>query len=599
MGLPCGEGLSCPEGQTCDIISNECGPASEALVLRDDTAADFAMPGADTAEVAIELQGFVGPIAYVTGGIRITGYDGLLVPDVATASFDDIVANNQPTGTGIERSSKILFGATNPPGLGLASPDSATILVEGEINFDALGNWRFRLEANDRGFFEIARPGSATFERVVADVNVGTIRTFTPTETGWHRFRGAFQDAAELLDFDLQADPPNVSGLGFKEIPVDLLRARASDVSGLLLDGFENANMLHLRGSLVTGDSLVDVTLGMDAFGLPIGIAGFSLRWSGQFLIDEQDDYTFALDTLGGHRLWIDGVRVADNYSFAAETSTSPVSLAPGWHDIVLDLNKSGGTGGGRLSLVVTGGGFADGVIPADHLRPIPGRVSRFVADHNTAPLPIPDGGSATRSLTLDLPPSMTRATDLTAAVELTAAQLSSISLVLDPATGANINVVAPGDFTGMGTKFLFIPLTTANAGSFWQFIGTDNLVDMLVGEITSVYVTTVYDGGIAPFATSSRYESAVRDLGDVVAYERIAWTTRQAPESSAVIVKLRTCETAEACAAEPYVEVSNASVPGVTARRFFQYAVEITSNGDVPTALDAIELRYFVRGNE
>jgi hypothetical protein len=108
------------------------------------------------------------------------------------------------------------------------------------------------------------------------------------------------------------------------------------------------------------------------------------------------------------------------------------------------------------------------------------------------------------------------------------------------------------------------------------------------------------YDGLLLGDLGAASFEAtAVRELGDAVAFERIAWTTRQAAEPSAVIVKLRTCDTAEACAGEPYVEVENATAPNVVPRRFTQYAVEMTSNGDVPTALDAIELRYFVRGTE
>jgi hypothetical protein len=73
----------------------------------------------------------------------------------------------------------------------------------------------------------------------------------------------------------------------------------------------------------------------------------------------------------------------------------------------------------------------------------------------------------------------------------------------------------------------------------------------------------------------------------------------RQAPDPSAVIVRLRTCDTADGCEPEPFVAVENGGVPDVPVRRFAQYEVEITGNGDLPTALDAVELRYFVRSME
>ncbi len=123
-------------------------------------------------------------------------------------------------------------------------------------------------------------------------------------------------------------------------------------------------------------------------------------------------------------------------------------------------------------------------------------------------------------------------------------------------------------------------------------------MADTLTGEITAAFITLVYDGGVAPFALSSRYESAVRDLGDAVAFERVAWTVRGSSANEAIKVSLRTCDTMD-CSAEPYIEVTNSTVPDVAPKRFAQYLVEITSDGDVSPALDAFELRYFVRGAE
>ena len=135
-----------------------------------------------------------------------------------------------------------------------------------------------------------------------------------------------------------------------------------------------------------------------------------------------------------------------------------------------------------------------------------------------------------------------------------------------------------------------------ASFGTNWLFVGTDTIADMLTDEITAAFLTLIYDGGVAPFALTSRYESAVHELGDAVAFERVAWTVRGPAE--AIKVSLRTCDTAD-CAGEAYVEVTNTSVPSLTPRPFAQYLVEITSDGDTSPALDAFELRYFVRGSQ
>lgn len=586
-GLPCGEGQTCPEGQTCDIVSNECGPPSEALFWREDTAAELS---AGSGDATIEPQGFLSPAAYLTGVVRVAGYDGL-----HDAEPFDTVAAGIRTGVAVQRSLRIQYQATNPPGLGLADPDNATVLIDGEIELEAAGNWRFQLTANDRGYFEIASPGG-DFERIADDVNTGTVGTFVVTTPGWHRFRAAFQDAAQFFDYDLVYDPPNVNGGAFRDIPTDRLRVRYEGIGdGLVVDGFEHANLVLLDGTVIDQTPLQDLPLDTNPFELPIG-TGFTVRWSGQFLIDEPGDYVFAVGSPNGHRLFVDGAALVDEFGGATSSTTEPVTLAAGWHDLVLDTNKGGPAG--TLSLIVESGPqFAGGPLPSDHLRPVIGRGARFVADRALTAVALPDGTgvSANRSLTLDVPDTLVTARDLRAAIELSGDDLSSVSLVIDPPAGPNIPVVAVGDLTGT-SELVAEHLPIASFGTNWLFVGTDTIADMLTDEITAAFLTLIYDGGVAPFALTSRYESAVHELGDAVAFERVAWTVRGPAE--AIKVSLRTCDTAD-CAGEAYVEVTNTSVPSLTPRPFAQYLVEITSDGDTSPAIDAFELRYFVRGSE
>ena len=593
VGLPCGDGQSCPEGQTCDIVSNECGPPSEALIWLEDSAADFT----GTGDVTVEPQGFLSSAAYLTGGVEITAYNGLLIPDLAAASFDDVVASNTPSGTALRHGLHIDFQQRTPPGLGVVDGDNVTILVEGEIELEVEGAWRFELTANDQGFFEIAAPGSDTFERQIDDADVTTIETYMVTTPGWHRFRAAFQDANQFFDFRLRYDPPNVQGSGFRDPPSDRVRVRLPEIGGLLVDGFDHQNLIDITDSILISD-LKDVALATDPYDLPLGTS-YSMRWNGQFLVDTGGDYTFSLTSPNGHRLWIDGVSVADAFDDGDTTVTAPLALAAGWHDLVLDINKAGSASGTMSFLVDSGPQFAGDTFPADHLRPVLGRGARMYSDINTSALALPDGtgATATRTLTFERPASVVRSVDLRAAVEVTADSLDTISVVLDPPAGSNITIAAVGDMTGMGTEFFHVPLATTNAGTTWGFIGNDTVADALVGEITRCYVTEVFDGGIAPFAPTSFYESAVRELGEVVAFERVAFTVRQADDPGAVVVRVRTCDTADGCASEPYIDVTSNTVPDLPLRRFAQYRVELTSDGDTPPALDAFELRYFVRG--
>lgn len=586
-GLPCGEGQTCPEGQSCDLVSNVCGLPSAALLWREDTADELS---AGSGDVTIEPLGFLSPAAYLTGVIRVAGYDGL-----HSGEPFEVVAAGPRTGVAVQRSLRIDYQATNPPGLGLADPDNATVLIDGEIELEAAGSWRFELTANDRGYFEIAPPGGE-FERIVDDVDTGTIGTFVVSQPGWHRFRAAFEDAAQALDYDLVYDPPNVNGAAFRAIPPDRLRVRFDGIGdGLVVDGFEHANLIDLDGTIIDQTPLQDVVLDTNPFELPIG-TGFTVRWSGQFLIDEPGDYTFAIKSPNGHRLFIDGAALVDELNGATGSTTESVTLAAGWHDVVLDVNKGGPAE--TLSLIVQSGPqFAGGPLPSDHLRPVIGRGARFVADQALTAVALPDGTgvAGSRSLTLDVPGTFVTARDLRTAIELTGDDLASVSLVIDPPAGANIPVVGVGDLTGT-TAFVTEHLPIDTFGTNWLFVGTDTVANALTDEISAAFLTLVYDGGVAPFAVSSRYESAVRELGDAIAFERVAWTVRGAAD--AIKVSLRTCDAAD-CAGEDYVEVTNSSVPELAPKRFAQYRVEIASDGDTSPALDAFELRYFVRGSE
>ena len=46
-------------------------------------------------------------------------------------------------------------------------------------------------------------------------------------------------------------------------------------------------------------------------------------------------------------------------------------------------------------------------------------------------------------------------------------------------------------------------------------------------------------------------------------------------------------------CAAAPWIDVTNGDLSAVMPAAFAQYAVSLTSDGDVPTALDSFELQY------
>jgi hypothetical protein len=150
--------------------------------------------------------------------------------------------------------------------------------------------------------------------------------------------------------------------------------------------------------------------------------------------------------------------------------------------------------------------------------------------------------------------------------------------------------MLSAGALGGAGTHSGHIVPPTQDAGTSWSFIAADDNGDGTTGNLTYAGVTIIYTGGGAPFPTSYRSESGVKDLGNVVGFSALTWTSRQ----GTVRVQMRTCDAA--CTTETWTDVDNGAAPAVMAKQFAQYAVDFTSDGDVPTAFDSFELTYTAR---
>ncbi len=587
-GLPCGPNGECPSGQSCDLASNICNGDSDFAIWKDDSAADFTADGAYLDEVTVEAGGFVAPTGFFTGGVLVSGISGDHVPDPDTAKFDMIIGQNPIIDRTVIRSLDIDYALTAPVGVGINAADGFTIVVEGEIQLAATGTWTFELDANDRGFFDVAPPGSDTFDRLIADGGgAPTTRDFEVTTPGWYRFRGMFADSSGTALYRLRVDEPGPSG-GLRDVAIDEMRVRADDLEGIVIDGFEEPFCLDYRGT-VRVDAL-DQSYGQDPFGIEIGLGAYTVRSSGQLLVDSEGDYAFRIDSLQGHRMWIDGQLIVDDLATTATvTVTDPVHLVAGWHDIVVDVNKAGGTGTPSLALTIESGPVT-GPIASDHLRPVVGRDARFTEGRSDSDQLIPDGGSVTKTVTVTLPMGFV-AERIDVDLEFAHAAPTTLTATLAAPGAGTITLANTGDITvDPGTVLRNIPATSL--GTSYVFTATDTTIEATTGSVTLGVVGMIGRRGEAPFATSYRYESAVRELGEVVRFDTMTWTVRQG-ERTAVAMQIRTCDSPADCAAEPWTDVAADSVPDVPPRAFAQYGATITTNGDIPTALDAVELHY------
>jgi hypothetical protein len=228
-----------------------------------------------------------------------------------------------------------------------------------------------------------------------------------------------------------------------------------------------------------------------------------------------------------------------------------------------------------------------------DHLRPVPGNVARWTGDSDGTSTTITDGVSITKTLNMFVPQGSTPLS-IDSNFTFTHTTQAQVGIVLNPPAGPDITWVATGSLGGSGQHVEHNIIPAADAGSSWVLTASDNTVDAVTGTLDLFGVTILYNGGLKPFPTTYRYESARYELTNITALGPLTWQTRQ---GSASKVQFRTCADAT-CSGEAWVDVpASGAVPAVTAKPFGQYAVEFASDGNTPTALDWIELAYSIRG--
>jgi hypothetical protein len=598
LGAPCGPMGECPTGQSCDAFTNTCGDASATKTWREDSVSDFSQEGAVFFDTAVEKgaittldrDGFVGPVPYATGRVKLSGVAGDMIgADPAAATWANV--DGPRTGTSFYPSFYVNYDVLAPKGLGLTDVDNVTVLVEGEIFLDVAGAWRFELDANDAGFVDIAAPGT-DFTRLVNSTNAPISATYTVTTPGWYRVRGAFADANQFMDFNFRMDSPAIQG-AYRDINADQMRVRVDGIEGAIFDAFDDTYLLRYFGSTLLTVPL-NLSLPEDPYNIDVGILSLSMRASGQFLIDKEGDYGFTVTSHHGHRVWIDGQQVANAFSNVdATTNIAPIHLVAGWHDLVFDATKSSDSANLTASIIISTGPDMVGLsLLTDHLRPVPGNVARWTGDSDGTATTITDGASITKTLNMFLPQGATPL-GIDSNFTFTHTAQAQVGVVCNPPAGADITWVATGSLGGSGQHVEHNIVPAADAGSTWVLTASDNTVDAVTGTLDLFGVTILYSGGLEPFPTTYRYESAPHELTNITAMGPLRWQTRQ---GSASKVQFRTCDDAS-CAGETWVDVSESgAVPAVEVKPFGQYAVEFTGDGTTSTALDWIELAYSSR---
>jgi subtilisin-like proprotein convertase family protein len=577
-----------------DAGSDGSTPAS-AQVWRADSADELAATGHTTAQAAIDPRGVLEPFAY-HGGLLVRGSDTGIISDPAATTWDQVVAMPTTARIGVARGTDLQWGGAAPPGVGIGDGENWTVRVEGEV-FLEVGVWTFTLEPDDTGFLELD-PGTG-FVRVVnaiwPDPGSGNV---TVTSPGWYPLRWTDSDTGGNASTVVRYRGPGVASA--IAIPREKLRVRVDHLRGLVHTGFDDELMMGPSWSAIDQTAPASVDFG-DGVPADVGIGDgedWSSRWAGQLRIDVAGAYTFRYVSDDGQRLYIDGVLRTPAAAWAEttqDTTTAPITLAAGWHDIVIDHSEHAAQSAARLT-VASGPDLVGQALPVARLRPVEGRGERFETAVNPADLTIPTSGTVTSTVAIAAPAGA-RVTGVDAAFQFRHGypEELTISLVAPDGSATVLRDRQTGASSSIRQRVTGALATTPLAAGVWTLRVVDGEVND--GGTLEDFSLTVHYGnaGPAPIAPLAVYESPVRDLGAVTSIDKVSWDERR-PADSDVVVKLRTCATAAACAAAawsaPMTEPAG-STPAVTAQRFAQYRVELVSNGDASAAVDWVQVDY------
>ncbi len=569
--------------------------APGARTWKDDSVADFAMGTVSNA--VVEAPGSIAAATYYTGGLLWRASNTMTFDSGANATWATVSAFTQTGKVAVTRSTSLAFGADTPPSVGLTDPDTFSMWFEGEVLLDA-GTYTFEMLADDHGFVELAPSPTAPFQRVAScDWPTAGSGTFVASAAGWYPIRFAASEGTGDALIQLRAQGPGIATL--QPIPRHRLRATVNGISGLVLSGFDDG---HLLGDVEhTIDQVTPANTNWNT-GNPgdLGMTAaddFSVRWSGQFRIDVAGTFTFRYVTDDGQRLWIDGTRVLDAWDDTThDLTTGPLTLAAGWHDIVLDQTERTGSAAAVL-VVASGPELANQSFPLDRLRPVEARSERYETGVDRTDRAIPSSGTAPDSVVSLTAPAGATVTGVDVSYNFTHTYWGDLVITLIAPNGAQTVLRNRVGGSTSGTELQRLYTTALNgapvAGNW--ILRVNDAAAQDAGTLLDFQVTPHYAGGELPIATTSAYESVVKDLGDVVDITRVAWVEKLSPGSD-IAVRMRTCDTQAACATEawsaPLTDPSGGT-PAVQPRRFAQYRVEITTNGLQGAQLDELTVSY------
>ncbi len=239
---------------------------------------------------------------------------------------------------------------TNPINIGvLTSTAAGTISGTIPISTPAGNGYRVRVVSSNPGIIGNINQNNLTVNATPTAPTVGTITPPTCTKaTGSVVLNGLPSGSWELT-----RSPGDIKTTGtgtsttISNLSPGTYKYTVNELNngnGLKAEYFNNMT-LSGTPSLNRTDATVNFDWGNGNPGAPIGNDTFSVKWSGQIQPLYTEDYTFTTRSDDGIRLWINGVRIINNWTdHAATNDVGSISLTAGVkYDIVLEYYENTG----------------------------------------------------------------------------------------------------------------------------------------------------------------------------------------------------------------------------------------------------------------
>ncbi len=559
------------------------------------------------------VRGSLTPNAYTYGGLIAHGLPGMKLWDHDHTTWTSPATANA-TVAGLWRGGA--FGTTDDlTYVGVTNDQTMTVWFEGEVWLDATSTETFGLTADDVAFIDLARPGAASFTRVMQN-DVPTAAVATP-DTGWYPIRIGFANGDGTLGFAFtHSDSAAGAQVAWTR---DRLRARASELSGALRTVF--AHQILGGGGLNTlpvshvDDGTLIQTLFLDPAlqGAPISNLSWSARYAAQVYVPQTDSYTLRVTSDDGHELWFGGQTKTPNWSFGSSTaganSTTAATLNAGWNDVIVDYNQVGGTR--KLQVTLTGGTLnAD--IPRAMLRPVEPALDRLAFGSDDTSHTVQDNGGptlpGTAVMTVDAYGGATQemVTSIDVTYEVNAPHWGDLRFDLETPTGKRVNIASGGAPDGDSIGQTSIPagsggqlaqLLNVPASGTWKldcYDVHDSGQGPVDSTLKSAKLTLHTSGGPDKIARSASWTSQVIDAtSDVIAIDGITWKAR-VPGGAGVQVQLRGCQQMDCSDGPAWSGPVTSGMPfAITPARYLQLQVGMTSDGSHEPELQSLALMF------